>query len=91
MSIGALEALFCGTHRRSLSESPACNQFPTVFRHKIPPIPSLAFEVPIFTAAMGSLGKVRIGAKAPEFHCDAVHKGVIEGMIDSPRAPSVGC
>ncbi|KAF2751359.1 thioredoxin-like protein [Sporormia fimetaria CBS 119925] len=29
---------------------------------------------------MGSLGKVRIGSRAPDFHCDAVTKGVIEGV-----------
>jgi peroxiredoxin (alkyl hydroperoxide reductase subunit C) len=29
---------------------------------------------------MSALGQVRIGHKAPDFHCEAVMKGVIEGM-----------
>lgn len=33
---------------------------------------------------MSTLGKVRIGYKAPEFHCDAVIKGTIEGMLGHP-------
>jgi peroxiredoxin (alkyl hydroperoxide reductase subunit C) len=33
---------------------------------------------------MSALGKVRIGHKAPDFHCEAVVKGVIEGAC--PRS-----
>jgi hypothetical protein len=28
---------------------------------------------------MGTLGKVRVGDKAPDFHCDAVEKGMVTG------------
>jgi hypothetical protein len=28
---------------------------------------------------MSMLGKVRIGHKAPDFHCEAVMKGVVKG------------
>jgi len=35
---------------------------------------------------MSALGKVRIGHKAPDFHCEAVMKGVIEGTPTS-RTP----
>lgn len=32
---------------------------------------------------MSMLGKVRIGHKAPDFHCEAVIKGVIEGLVST--------
>lgn len=38
---------------------------------------------------MCSLGRVRIGHKAPDFHCDAIVKGCIEGIhLDIPSISS---
>jgi hypothetical protein len=31
------------------------------------------------SVTMGTLGKVRVGDKAPDFHCDAVEKGMVTG------------
>jgi hypothetical protein len=40
---------------------------------------------------MSLVGEVRIGQKAPDWRCEAVHKGVIEGVLIIPGAllPSV--
>jgi alkyl hydroperoxide reductase subunit AhpC len=35
---------------------------------------------------MSMLGRVRIGHKAPDFHCEAVMKGVIEGLSTVPSS-----
>ena len=38
---------------------------------------------------MSYLGKVRIGQKAPDWRCEAVHKGVIEGVLEHLSATDI--
>lgn len=36
---------------------------------------------------MSMLGNVRIGQKAPDFRCEAISKGVIEGTLSAFSPP----